>query len=172
MRDYTADDLLEERERRVELIDSLLKRYKTPLLMMKVNYPGLKKTNDLTLTIIHEMSALICSILGTKICFKSLRLGAEGPVFLAGVKEAVLVLKKVAVDLEEKHVLGRCLDLDVYDSMGRSISRQELGYLKRKCYLCEDYAHHCVRARRHQEHEVIEYIEDRFERYRESFEDK
>lgn len=168
MKEYTADDLLEAREKRVELIAKLLKRYETPLLVMRVNYPGLQKTNDVTLNIIHDMSALILTILGERVCFKSLRQGAEGPIFMAAVEQDVLTLKSAAIDLEERHALGRCLDLDVYDNSGRSISRQELGYSKRKCYLCEEYAQHCVRARRHREHEVIEYIEDRFRIYRES----
>lgn len=168
MKEYTAADLLEAREKRVELMDSLLKRYQAPLLVMRVNYPGLKKTNELTLTIIQDMSALLCTMLGEKVCFKLRQIGAEGPIFLAVVKEEAVVLKRTALDLEENHVLGRCLDLDVYDSSGRGLSRQELGYPRRKCYLCEDYAQHCVRARRHEEHEVIEYIEDRFKSYRKS----
>lgn len=168
MREYTADELFEAREERVVIIDQLLKYYNTPLLVMRVNYPGLKKTNDVTLNIIRDMSTLICNLFGDKVCFKSLRQGAEGPIFLAAVKEDVLALKRVAIDLEEKHALGRCLDLDVYTCMGKSISRQELGYPRRKCYLCEDYAQHCVRARRHSEREVIEYIEEKFREYRKS----
>ena len=166
MREYTAEELLKAREDRVGIIDQLLKYYTSPLLVMRVNYPGLKKTNEVTLNIIQAMSALICRILGDKVRFKSFRQGAEGPIFLAAADEEVLALKRIAIDLEEKHALGRCLDLDVYDSMGRSISRQELGYPRRKCYLCEDYAQHCVRARRHNEHEVIEYIEERLFAYR------
>ena len=169
MRKYTVEELLEAREERVDLINQLLKRYNTPLLVMRVNFPGLQKTNEMTLSIIQDMSTLICTILGDKVCFKSLQQGAEGPVFLAAVEKDVLTLKRAAVDLEEKHILGRCLDLDVYDSLGRSISRQELGYPRRKCYLCEDYAQHCVRARRHSEREVIGYIEDRFREYRKSY---
>jgi len=170
MREYTVNDLLEAREKRVELMARLLKKFKAPLLVMRVNYPGLKKTNDVTLNIIDAMKALICMILGEKVCFKSLQQGAEGPIFLVVVEEEVLVLKRIAIDLEEQHALGRCLDLDVYDRMGRCISRNELGYPRRKCYLCEDYAQHCVRARRHSEREVIEYIEKKYRGYRESTE--
>lgn len=168
MKEYTADELLTAREKRVDMIEKLLKHFNTPLLVMRVNYPGLKKTNDVTLKIIQDLSSFICRIFGDKVCFKSQLQGAEGPIFMAAIEEDVLALKKAAMVLEEKHSLGRCLDLDVYDPMGRSISRQELGYPRRKCYLCEDYAHLCVRARRHSEREVIEYIEERFREYRNS----
>ena len=166
MRDYTADELLVSREQRVELIDQLIKRYNTPVLVMRVNYPGLRKMNELTVSIIQVMSPLIGRILGDKICSELLTQGAEGPIYYVAVNEEVLTLKTVAVELEEKHSLGRCLDLDVYNIEGRSLSRQELGYPRRKCYLCEDYAHHCVRARRHSEHEVIGYIEEKYKEYK------
>lgn len=167
-REYTADELLEAREIRVGLIANLLKQYNTPLLVMRVNYPGLKKTNEVTVNILQEMSPLLCTILSDKVKGTLLTQGADGPSFYVAVDEDVAALKTLAIDFEESHRLGRCLDLDVYDSSGVSISRKELGYPKRKCYLCEDYAHHCVRARRHSEQEIIGFIEEKYREYRES----
>jgi len=167
MREYTVDELLDAREERVDLIEMLVNKYNTTLLVMRVNYPGLQKTNVVTLTMIKEMSSLISATLGDKVRGELLKQGAEGPIFYATVDEDVLVLKAIAVHFEETETLGRCLDLDVYDRLGRSISRQELGFPIRKCYLCNDYAHHCVRARRHSEHEIIAYIEDKYRDYRE-----
>jgi holo-ACP synthase CitX len=166
MKEYTADELLDAREKRSDLIDKLLKQYNTPLLVMRVNYPGLKKTNDITINIIKDMSLLICTILRDKVRGRLLTQGAEGPIFYVAVDEDVLALKTITINFEENPSLGRCLDLDVYDSSGNSISRQELGYPRRKCYLCEEIAHHCVRARRHSEHEVIAYIEEKYWEYR------
>jgi len=167
MKAYTADELLDAREERVVLIDKLLKQYNTPLLVMRVNYPGLQKTNDITITMIHDMSAGICAILSDKITGKLLTQGAEGPIFYAAVEEDVSALKTMAIDFEETQSLGRCLDIDVYDRSGNSLSRQEMGSPRRKCYLCEDYAHHCVRSRRHNEQEIIAYIEQKYGEYRE-----
>lgn len=169
MKECTADELLDAREKRVGLIDKLLKRYNTPLLVMRVNYPGLKKTNDVTVAMIEDISLLICRLLSAKVRGKHLTQGAEGPIFYAAVDEDVWALKTIAINFEENHSLGRCLDLDVYDNRGTdisSISRQELGYPRRTCYLCEDYAQHCVRARRHSEREVIDYIEERYRDYK------
>ena len=169
MKKYTADELFEAREKRVGLIGKLLKNYNVPLLVMRVNYPGLEKTNKVTISIIEVMSPLICTILSDRVCGKLLLLrGAEGPMFYAAVNEDVLNLKALAIDVEEKHPLGRCLDLDVYDLEGHSLSRQRLGHPRRKCYLCNDDAHNCVRAGRHKEHEVIRYIEEKYRNYKES----
>lgn len=169
MRTYTADELLEAREKRVGLIGRLLKYYKVPLLVMRVNYPGLEKTNKVTVSIIEAMRPLIRKRLRGKVCGERLMLqGAEGPTFYVAVHEDVLALKALAIDVEERHSLGRCIDLDVYDLEGQSISRQRLGYPRRKCYLCDDYAHNCVRAERHRKDEIIGYIEEKYSNYRES----
>ena len=168
MKEYTVEELLIARETRVGLIDKLLKRYHTPLLVMRVNYPGLKKMNPLTVNIIEAMSPVICTTLSAQVCGKWLLRGAEGPILYVAVQEEVLALKTRAINVEEQHTLGRCLDLDVYNLEGKSIGRQELGYPRRKCYLCEDYAHYCVRARRHSEHEVVAYIEGKYREYRDN----
>jgi len=165
MKEYTADDLLEAREKRVELINDLLERYKTPLLVMRVNYPGLKKMNDITVNIIKIMTPIICTLLGDKVWDKSVLKGAEGPVLYIAVNEDVHSLKKMAIDLEEHHSLGRCLDIDVYDRLGKSLRREELGYPRRKCYLCDEDAHYCVRSRRHSESKVVKYIEEKYQDY-------
>lgn len=165
MKEYTADELLDAREKRAGLIESLLKQYNTPLLVMRVNYPGLKKTNLVTAGMINDLSPLICTLFSDKLRGTLLTYGADGPVFYAAVDETVSALKIIAINFEENHSLGRCLDLDVYDRLGQGLSRQELGFLRRKCYLCEDDAQHCVRARRHSEREIIAYIEEKYRDY-------
>ena len=167
MKEYTADELLNAREKRADLIEALIEKYNTPLLVMRVNYPGLNKMNDVTVTMIKEMSPLICARFSEKVRGKLLAQGAEGPIFYAAVDEDVWTLKTMAIKFEVNHCLGRCLDLDVYDRLGHSISRQELGFPRRKCYLCEDYVHHCVRARRHSEQAIIAYIEGKYRDYEE-----
>jgi holo-ACP synthase len=165
MKDYTAAELLEAREKRVERIQRLWEEYKVPLLVIRVNYPGLKKTNSVTIKMSEDTSRLISRHFQGRICAQVQELGAEGPVFYVVLKEEAAALKLFAVEFEENHPLGRCLDLDVYTIDGQSISRQELGFPRRKCYLCDEDAQLCVRSRRHGEQEVIDYIEKRFRDY-------
>ena len=91
MQEYTADELLTARENRVGVIGKLLKRYNTPLLVIRVNYPGLKKTNNVTVNITRDISRLICTRFGDKVCGKVLLQGAEGPILFVAVDEDVLV---------------------------------------------------------------------------------
>ena len=41
------------------------------------------------------------------------------------------------------------MDIDVYDDKGIGISRVEFGLAMRKCYICDDIAHNCVRSKKH-----------------------
>jgi holo-ACP synthase CitX len=167
MKKSAADKILEAREERADKIDEMIKEYKNPVIVMRVNYPGLNKSNELTISIMKDMNKVISEILGFKFYIKCVTQGAEGPVIYISVSEEVKSLKKIAINIEEKHILGRCLDIDVYDIDGRSISRQELGYEVRKCYLCQEYAHNCVRARVHSEEQVIAYIGEKYREYME-----
>ena len=42
---YTAEDILIGRERRIEFQEKLVEKYKMPILVIRVNYPGLNKDN-------------------------------------------------------------------------------------------------------------------------------
>ena len=165
MRKSAADRILEAREKRAELIDKMINEYKKPLLVMRVNYPGLKKNNELTIGIMEDMDKVICDTLGSKSYKKTITSGVEGPILYMVVSEDAIMLKEIAIELEENHILGRCLDIDIYDIEGKGISRKQLGYEVRKCYLCNDYAQTCVRAKVHSEEEVIAFIKKRYKEY-------
>jgi holo-ACP synthase CitX len=167
MRKSAADKILEAREKRAELIDEMIKEFKKPLLVMRVNYPGLNKSNELTIGIMEDMDKVICETLGSKAYKKTIISGIEGPILYMVVSEDVIILKQITIELEENHILGRCLDIDIYDVEGKSISRKQLGYEVRKCYLCNDYAQNCVRAKVHSEEEVIAFIKKRYKEYME-----
>lgn len=165
MAKYVAAEVLAAREERADFIERLIEQYKKPVITLRVNYPGLEKTNALTLKIIREISSLLGGVLEDKTRFQAWLKGADGPAFLAVVEEDVFALKRTAIEMEESHSLGRLVDFDVYDVAGNSISRREMGYPVRRCYLCADDGQHCVRARRHSEQEVIAFMEEQFRNY-------
>lgn len=155
---YSADDILKAREKRVEIRNCLMKRFNLPTIEVKVNYPGLSKENKVTSDIIKSMDTLISDILFSKIYFKSLRFTAEGPILTLVVDKDPIEIKKITTDIEEKHTLGRILDIDVYDLHGKAISRVALGYAERKCFLCNRPAFECIRSSAHSECEIVNYI--------------
>jgi holo-ACP synthase/triphosphoribosyl-dephospho-CoA synthase len=58
-------------------------------------------------------------------------------------------LKQLAMDLEDTDPIGRLFDMDVLDTDGKKLSREELGKARRKCLLCDRDAAICARSRAH-----------------------
>lgn len=169
---YTAEDILIERERRIEYQEKLAKQYKMPILVIRVNYPGLDKDNPLSQAITKIMEQEICEVLSSSIHYKKNSTTAEGPLVTMCINMEASDIKAVTLNLEHNHLLGRCVDLDVYDDTGRSISRQDFGHAMRKCYICEDIAHNCVRSKKHSFDEVEGFIKNKFKEYMEKIYEK
>ena len=168
MRKYSAEEILEARERRVGIYDLLINKYSMPFIVVRVNYPGNEKNNELCNNIIQAIDSVLSYTFADKIHCKSASYGAEGVILYMVIDEETLALKRAAIDIEEKHILGRCVDIDVYNASGDSISRNDLGLKPRKCYICDNTAHACVRSARHSEEEVIRYIRNKYREYKEN----
>lgn len=163
--EYTPEDILRQREERVHRQEWLIKDYFAALVSMRVNYPGLNKNNCISLGIMKILCRLVVKAFKNKIMFKDFQITAEGPVLTLVINEDSQEIKRRVIDLEEEHPLGRFVDIDVYDNTGKSISREELGLKPRKCYICDDYAHNCVRCKKHGIEEIKTYIKDKFQHY-------
>lgn len=164
---YTAEDILVERERRIEYQEKLLKEYKMPILVIRVNYPGINKDNYISREITKIMDEVISKIFSSSIQYKEKVTAAEGPVVIMCIHKLATEVKAKVLDIESNHILGRCVDLDVYDKSGISIGRQDFGLEMRKCYLCQDIAHNCVRSKKHSQEEVEGFIKSKFAEYME-----
>ncbi|WP_392486042.1 citrate lyase holo-[acyl-carrier protein] synthase [Haloimpatiens sp. FM7315] len=167
---YRAEDILDARENRVFKEKKILEKYLNTLIVVRANYPGINKDNFITREIVSVVGNHILNIkdFKNKILFKEIEYTADGPIFFIVVNENFLNIKKICINIEENHKLGRCVDIDVYNEKGKGISRRNFGLPSRKCFLCSEDAHVCVRSRKHSEKDVIDYIEKTLEDYREN----
>lgn len=65
-------------------------------------------------------------------------------------------LKRVLVEFELRHPVGRWVDLDVRASDLSAVSRTQLGFPERRCILCDRPAKECARSRRHPVEELYQ----------------
>ena len=75
-------------------------------------------------------------------------------------------IKKAVLSIEMAHPLGRLVDLDVIDLSNHTLSRTELGFSPRRCFICNNLAHNCVRSQKHNLEEIINFIEDLVTNYK------
>lgn len=111
--------------------ERVIEKYKMPLLILKVNYPGLNKSNDITNNIMQSLDELLSDIFSIFISFKMLRVTSDGPVLSMAINKEANSIKEIAIHIEDNHILGKCVDMDVIDTNRNKISRNQLGIEKR-----------------------------------------
>jgi len=161
-REATLAQLLDAREKRAAKQKMLIGKYGLPLISFTVNMPGARKKTPLSGEIFREGSLALLQELE-----RNGRLplhgesaapdtGYEGYFVVDAREEA---LKAMMLQIEEKHPLGRLLDLDVIALDGKPLSRDALGYPRRTCLLCDEDARLCARSGRHSLGELLRAIE-------------
>lgn len=166
---YESDNIYIDRKKRIALQNDLIKKFKTPLLIMKFNYLGQIKSNDIIDNIIKIMDEVVSDIFNSYICFKLLRITEEGPYSIIMINKNAIEIKKTSIEIEDKHTLGQCVDIDIYDKNMKKISRIDLGYELRKCYVCNNNAKQCIKEKRHTNNEIMQCIIKKYKEYMENF---
>lgn len=151
-------EILDARERRVQLQKALLQQFRKPLLCFTMNIPGpVKLDRDVSIGF-HVGNWLLEDALSrTPVLHQENRLAHTGCEAFYAVDMPAQDLKQLAVDLEDIDPIGRLFDMDVLDTDGTKLTREGLGYPKRKCLLCEQDAVVCARSRAH----GLEALQDR-----------
>lgn len=83
----------------------------------------------------------------------------DGPSGWIAAACAPVSLKRLAVNIEEKHALGTLIDIDIVDCSGVFFSRRDMGFGARKCFICNEEAAVCSAGQHHSHDEIAQYIE-------------
>lgn len=155
-------DMLRARDGRALAQRKLLERFHKPLLFFTMNIPGPQKVSPLIRIGFEEgvrrlEKALVGA--GIPILFHKVidyKTGYEKYYVLDGAAGTV---KDIAARLENEDRLGRLFDMDVLDTNGRKLSREELGLPERRCFVCSEPAKGCARSRKHSLPVLIRNVE-------------
>ncbi len=169
----SLEAVLDNRESRRRRIDRLLGDWPDKTVVcFKLNIPGPVKNNQWIRKLFVE---------GLGAIEEALTLGTTAPVvredfpdFPTG-PEAFMVIgrdplavKRVMVALEDGDVFGRFFDIDVEGGGTTAhpgpISREDLAFPERTCFLCDQPAKVCARSRAHSVEEMLGFIEDSLEK--------
>ncbi len=162
--------ILEDREKRLNLIINKLENSKNLFVTVKCNICGndknIKETNIL---LEYFKNILVASFKVVNIekyeCY-------DGNFYLAEIsiaqsyeldyeyeenfEERYVEVKRKLIDIENSD-LGRFIDLDLFTNAEKSVSRSDLGLPSRKCILCDDNINICLREKRHTLDEVYSH---------------
>ena len=143
-------EILQAREDRVAMQKQLLQQYQKPLLCFTMNIPGPKKLDrDVRIGFFVGTRLLTDALSRYPILYRKEQLPVTGCEGYYVVDMPAKELKALAIELEDTDPIGRLFDLDVLDTDGRKLTREELGYPRRKCLLCDNDAMVCASTRAH-----------------------
>ena len=77
----------------------------------------------------------------------------------------LLEAKRIAVNIEDTHPLGRLFDIDIINADGVPVSRDAIGEKPRRCLVCDHEARYCMRMRWHTQEEIWAKINEMMDSY-------
>lgn len=160
----SLEELLNRKEERQNQIYSLLgKCPRSTIINFSLNIPGPIKNNKF----IGRIFELGLEKLKEKLREEEIEViegialeEKTGPEFICSIKAPAKWVKEICVKIEEEE-RGRIFDFDVEDTNG-AVSRRDIGYPQRRCFLCYDKVDICRRLRRHSMDDLLSYIEDMY----------
>lgn len=164
-KEYTRDDIIKDKKERECRRKWLIKDYLAPLLSMKVNYPGICKNNCVSFGIMKIFCSLVIDEFKDRIMYKDLQVTSEGPILTLVINGDVCNIKRRVIGIEENHILGKYIDIEVYNSDGAKVNRKNLGFKPKKCYMCDEELSDCINDKRHDVNEMKQCIKNELEKY-------
>jgi len=156
----TLEELLlardQRREKQIELLDAYPN---TTLICITIVMPGSVKLDDNTIIIGQTAKKEVKKAFQQSTIYTLEEKKKTGYEFYLLTKENCLEVKKICCFIEQNHPLGRLFDIDVLDNNHNIINREEVGYEKRKCLLCDNEARFCMRNHTHTQDEILNHID-------------
>ena len=150
----SLQEILDAREARVQRQKALLAEYQKPIISFTMNIPGpVKLDRDVSIGFFVGCRLLRDALAG-KILFAEEHREETGCQAFYVVDMAAKELKALTIDLEDGDSVGRLFDMDVIDTDGTKLSREDLGYPRRGCLICMEDAAVCARSRAHSVQEL------------------
>ena len=151
MSEVTLIEILEAREKRVLIQKEMLSEHRVPLICFTMNIAGPIKVSPLIERAFSEgLMQLEKAIPKSKVlAFKREICNTGCEAFLSVDMDAVAI-KRICVDIEEGSPLGRLFDMDVLDTSGNKLEREN----ERGCIICGKKGRSCSAGRLHSVEEL------------------
>ncbi|ASP28338.1 hypothetical protein SCORR_v1c05660 [Spiroplasma corruscae] len=157
------EKILDARENRTRILKSKLENSEF-VVTLSLNIPGISKKGDLKLKFIQKCFYEYLSNLKKfyeTINFDFFEDEAGYIYYIEVAKGDPYQVKKLALDFED--ILGKhssLVDIDVYLSLTKKITRENLAKLPRVCLICDEFAKNCAFKQRHPIEELEKVVDN------------
>lgn len=158
----TLPQLIASRDARKARQQEWLEHHAITLISFTVVAPGPVKDSELTRRIFnHGLRALrqIAEQSAWEIKKQISLALPTGPEGLLAIDAPAYQVKRMAMELEQTHPLGRLWDIDVLEPHGKILSRSDFELPPRNCLICKQPATVCAREQTHPLADLIAHME-------------
>ncbi len=137
--------ILRDRERRSYLIKNLTEIFiNQTIVCIKANVVGEDKNISEAKAIVEYFDGYTKSFFDE--CFYLKKTSYDGEYILKVIDESdAKKIKAITSNIEDEHIIGRYIDIDVYSNSFINLSRKKA----RKCLICDKIAFECNREKKH-----------------------
>lgn len=155
-------EVLASRELRQSRQLDWLATHRSSLISLTLVAPGPIKDSSLTREIFNlawQQLHLLFAQQQWPILAEEVFIQPTGTEALIAINLPAQRIKNAVVDLEQTSKVGRLWDIDVLDSTGNILSRQDNGHPPRSCLICANDARICGRNRTHSIDQLLAAME-------------
>ncbi len=146
MQEVTLKQMLEARESRVRIQKNIIAKYNCPVISFTMNIAGpIKYTPVIERAFWEGLTLLKAALNETGILCRYVSISETGCEAILAVDNHAQLLKEVCTSIEDGSSLGRLFDMDVLNTDGSCIKRQNT----RGCMVCGARGRACAAGRLH-----------------------
>lgn len=164
----SLEKMLDCRERRTIIQQKLLNNYHSSIICLTLNIPGSVKNSAIIEKVFEYGKSLIkqkLNYIHGKVIYEKCYVEETGCEAYFSVEMDSISLKKQMVQIEDVLTIGRIFDIDVLRADGEKISRKDIYFSYRKCFICNKQAQVCARSRAHSIEEIQMKVSEIIEEY-------
>lgn len=151
--EITLTELLDAREERARIQTQILREHSCPLVCFTMNIAGPVKTSPSVIRAFrYGLDALDRALKEYSVLQRTVKYPQSGPEAFFSVECDPQTLKNICVEIEEACKMGRLFDMDVIDTDGKKLERQN----ERCCIICGKAGRVCAAGRLHSVEELQE----------------
>ncbi|MCX7951580.1 MAG: citrate lyase holo-[acyl-carrier protein] synthase [Clostridiales bacterium] len=150
--------ILQAREERYEKILELINKKLGTVLCAKINYPGKDKNTYHSKKAFNILKQSLLSLFKENIVLTKDLQGLDGDSLLLVLNLNIVDAKRMSIDVENNHPLGRLFDIDIYNEEGTPISREKFDLKPRGCIVCGKNARECILNNNHSIYEILNKV--------------